>query len=214
VLYVEDLHWSFINATITQFTHRHSERREFKRVIYPLMYDQICPKCLQKATDLYKSEEGGCDTIPAVRDAYFFLPVQAEIGPYFQCPGQCEVCDKGKKKATVWPSPFDCKAGTHKTWYDGSISTPSKDMPILEYVLGLGAHRALVEDIRLFAPSAEDRAAKNKLQVPLLAKIFGGSVVLLCVSVVCTALSRSRRASSAYDIAEQVESGQALIQQE
>jgi len=213
VLYVEDRNWQFINATINQYSVRNSDRRDYHRILYPLMYDKICPECLQETTASYA--EGGCNAIPAVRDSYFFLPVQAEIGPYFQCTSQCEVCETGKKSKTVWPSPFDCKAGTKKAWYDGSIfnfEEPSKDMPILEYVSGKSV--TIPEDLRLFAASAEDRAAKNKLQVSLLAKIFGGSVVLLCVSVVCTALSRSRRASSGYDIADQVEAGQVLLQQE
>ena len=36
---------------------------------------------------------------------------------------------------------------------------------------------------RHFAPSAEDRAAENKPQVPLRAKLVGGSAELWCVRV-------------------------------
>ena len=45
------------------------------------------------------------------------------------------------------------------------------------------ANRALGENIRHFAPSAEDRAAKNKPQVPLRAKLVGGSAELWCARV-------------------------------
>jgi len=213
VLYVEDLHWSFINATINHY--KRSHKNDFKRILYPLMYDTDCPACLKTATGYYESLylEGGCDAIPAVRDSYFFLPVQAEVGPFFQCPSPCEVCNepKGKAAAPLWPSPFDCKLTDNKKWYNADFLKENLEMPDpMEYLKGPGKGRALAEDLRLFAVHV-DGAAENKLQVPLLAKIFGGSVVLLCVSVVCTALSRSRRASSGYDIAEQVENGQAHL---
>jgi len=174
---------------------------------------------LQEVTKYQKSgwyTEGGCDTIPAVRDSYFFLPVQAEVGPYFQCPGKSKKKCKKNDESWVFPSPFDCKASPRaNAFYDPQVlKTNAKEkaniliqdefkMPIKEYV---DEHAGDYTDLRLFA---EYRAAKNTS--PILAKIFGSSVVLLCVSLVCTALSRSRRASSAYDVAEQVENGQAPL---
>jgi len=206
VLYIEDLNWWRINKTIHTYPTVYSELRDFRRIIYPMMYDVQCPECLQSQTQSYR--EGGCNTIPSVRDTYFKLPEKAEVGTYFQCPGKCEVCKK-EVAETTFPSPFDCKLSDHPKWYDNHdlpLEPDKQDMPISK--ISKQDMPLSFQDLHVVPDedhATNDTHGKQLTQLPLAIRIIGSAVVLLCVSAVCLSLSKARRNSSGYVLAEQVE---------
>ena len=96
--------------------------------------DEVCPECLQDVTEYEKKgwySEGGCDTIPAMRDSYFFLPVQAEGVPFFQCPAKNTCPKKGK---SVFLPPFEHKEFDHPEYFDPQVRK-SEHLTVLRVIV-------------------------------------------------------------------------------